>query len=246
MKLTHAFLALGAVGMACGCGSKDQNAASGGAKQAAAVGDLTMDNVMPMANGNVWTYALSAKSLQGSGTAEAVFKMRDVQDLGGGGKRAKIDIFLNQKLTETQIWELDASGLYEVAGGEHTTPFSTRQPMVLFPAKKGSKFKWEGKGPMPVGGNNSAKLESEVHGPELIDTATGLTGAVGVETTGTFIVTLKQPGKGSQDAQAVQVSDSWWQPKVGLVRMKIKITVPGVREDEQTIKLKKFSPVGKG
>lgn len=243
MKLTYAVLALSAVWPACGCGGKDQNATASDVKGASAdLKELTADNVFPMKTGNEWVYELRGRSSQGNGSAEALFKMTKVDVGPDGTKTATVEISLDNKLSERQTWVLNKEGLFQTAGGNKLTPFSPPQPAVLFPFKEGAKFSWSGTGPMPVGGANNAKLDNVVLGRELVDTGTKPMWAWAIETTGHFTVSLHETGKPAQDAEAVQVTDSWWCPDKGFIRSKTKVSVPGVQENEQTLTLKSFSP----
>jgi hypothetical protein len=225
MKLIIAASALSAAVLLSGCGGKDTAAAGTSAKktQTASVNAGEEKNLFPLTVGNQWVYSVESTFVingqQRVGKTEATFVVTKTTPTADGTK-ATIEVRQKDKLMDTQNWEVNSHGIYQVTSGEKQTPYNPVMPAILFPLNDANKqFKWKGSGMQPLGGLGSADLDNFYRGPQDIDTDMGPMSAYCVETKGTFTVKV---GKG------MQLGSIWWAPKVGMVRYFSRAAVKGV------------------
>lgn len=219
-------VALAAI-FAAGCGSKDNAAAAAtGGKPEPAVPPAEVKagdeaSLMPLATGNQWTYTSDANQI--------TLKVANVAPQGDG-KKATIEIFVNDKLTSRQVWLQNKTGMYQLAQGLNPKPFNPPQPILLFPIERGKVSKYTGTGPVD---NATGRIQSElrVDGPQPVDTDMG-------EKSGILVrqAVLLTAGK----VQGRLVSNTWFAPGIGIVRLRNDIQV-GNGQRTEVLRLKNYT-----
>lgn len=172
--------------------------------------------LFPITVGNAWTYSAttSVRTKQGSrqGTKDATFKVTKVEDVAGG-KRATLELLMDGKAVDKQVWLVNAKGVYQVSVGiAKPRLFSTPIPAITFPIETGSKFSWQG-------GDGKAKMayNNEVTGAEEVDTEMKRMSAIAVDSKGTSVtgVTTEKTDR-----------TIWFAPGIGIVRIRESTSSP--------------------
>lgn len=227
------FLILIVAASAAGCGSGGGAYVPKPIKAAEPVDVSTTDwsTIFPFKVGNQWTFDVQSVRMENgqqvSGSGEVIFRCSKVTPVADGTK-AEIEVIVNDKLNETQVWLVNAKGLYQISVGTKAIPFVPMQPAVMFPPEKDRTFTWEGTGMTPLGAAGTAKVKSTVDGPLEVDTGMGPMTAIGI----TSVTNATVNGKSGSTK-----STTWWKPGVGVVRY-FSVTTGS----SQTLKLKSFAP----
>lgn len=177
-------------------------------------------NVWPMKEGNQWTYSLTSVAPRDGRPVETkteiTLRVEKVTPIAEG-VRAEIGIIdRDGAKTETQVWDFDKKGIFQVRAGVKMVTFNPRQPAILFPPDPGKMFTWKGTGLLPVGPSGQAESASKVLAAQEVDTEQGRVSAFPVESAVGF--TLK-------GTRGVSISTAYWKPGVGLVRYRQEIVV---------------------
>ncbi len=232
MKLPISVLAIALVAVGCkgGSGESAYVPTPPPKIEPAAVSSGQEASLFPMTVGNSWTYTAStsvrAKAGTRQGARDVTFRVSKVDDTPNG-KRATIDLVVEGKVTEKQIWLLNSKGIYQASvGGANPRTFSTPIPSVMFPVEKGKKFSWKGSA-----GNANMTYESEIIGSEEIDTELKRLSAIAVDSKGTTLI-----GKNTEKVDRTV----WFAPGVGIVRIR-ETTVGKDAAMDLLISLKSYS-----
>lgn len=181
-------------------------------------------SLFPLAVGNKWVFDLKSTQLTQAGAlpqaAEFTLSVAKVDDLGGGSKRATIDVFKGEVQTDRQIWRIDKNGIFQEQTGltEALRP-EPAQIAIAFPIEKDKVTKWSGKAPTGQTKGTMQQMTQEIvtKQPEDVDTILGPISAYRVENTQTYI--------DKQGNQWITKAVAWWAPKIGLVRNKQDVRV---------------------
>jgi hypothetical protein len=180
----------------------------------AEVNTAASEELFPLQVGNQWTYSVTINRIQGGQQLDPVqdemtWKVTKVTPIEGGTK-ATIELTTGGKTSETQTWVVNKKGIYQVTAGINQKPFSTPQPVALFPATEGTNFDWAGTGTVPIS-KDGGKItsSSKTLAPQEVDTGVGSISAIPIETSSKF-----QAGK----ITAESASTLWLAPGTGIVR----------------------------
>ena len=171
-------------------------------------------NLVPFQEGNQWTYtakvtASNGKVQRAAAPIENTYKITKVEKTPEG-VRASFEITTAGKVTDTQVWLANDKGLYQISVGVPPKAFTTPQPIIVFPAKSGTTFNWEGSGLLPNGKTGKNVVESKILGPQEVDTAAGRVNAIAIEGKTTY------SDAGGVSAKAT--STIWLAPGIGIAR----------------------------
>ena len=190
-------------------------------------------SLFPLKTGNQWTYTVESQTRignqTGTGRTEMVFKVLEVTP-GANGTVAKIEVKTTTRnaKSDSQIWEVNKSGIYQRSVGIPPVPFTPMQPVVMFPVEAGKKFSWKGTGLTAGGKLGASIIECRILPQQEVDGEGARYTAIGVESRGTFTI-----GK----TKGVMGALSYWTPGVGLVRYRHEVGYEN-RVEVLTLKLK--------
>ena len=197
--------------------------------EAVAVKEGIEQNLLPLDEGNQWTYTVSVTAIAGGrrlgGEKEQTFKVAKVEPQGDG-KKATFELWLDGKLSDRQVWLVNSKGIFQVATGLDLKPFTSPQPVIFFPVTPGATFDWNGNTPQ-----GASVVKSKVLGPQEVDTDSGRVSAIAVSSN-SQITTSK--GKGSSS------STIWLCPGTGIVRF-VQQETSGSRVGQIVMRLKSHS-----
>lgn len=167
-------------------------------------------SLFPIAVGNSWTYKASTsvrtKQGQRSGDRDATFTVSKIEDVPGG-KRATLDLLVDGKAVDKQVWVVTDKSISQVSVGA-TKPriFSTPIPAITFPVEVGAKFSWKG-------GDGKAQMayNNEIMGAQEIDTDFKRLSAIAVDSKGTSV----SGGNTEKTDRTI-----WFAPGIGIVRIR--------------------------
>ncbi len=167
-------------------------------------------SLFPLATGNSWTYSATtvarAANQTQQGTKDAIFKVTKVEDISGG-KRATLELTIDDKVVDRQVWIVNSKGIYQVSvSGQRPRTFSTPIPAVTFPVEAGKKFSWSGSD-----GKAKMSYDSEIVGIGEVDTEMKRMSAVSID------------AKGSSTTNNVTEKTErtiWFVPGIGIVRIR--------------------------
>lgn len=190
-------------------------------------------SLFPLKVGNQWTYSVESLTRigtqTGTGRTEMIFKVLQVTP-GANGTIAKIEVKTTSPNAkpDTQIWEVNKSGIYQRSVGNPPIPFVPVQPVVMFPAEAGKKFSWKGTGLTAGGKLGTSTVESKTMPQQEVDGDGARYTAIGVDSRGTFSIGA---------TKGMMASLSFWSPGVGLVRYRHEVAYEN-RVEVLTLKLK--------
>ncbi len=193
----------------------------------AAVAAGQEQSLFPFKEGNSWTYTIKTVIRAGTtvnqGTQEATFKVAKTE-VKDGNTRATLEMSINGKVMDRQIWLSNSKGIYQISIG--TTPtrtFSTPIPSISFPVTAGRKFSWSGSD-----GKSQMAYSNVIVGPQEVDTEEKRLSAIAVDTKGTSI-----------NGKVTEKTDRtiWFAPGVGMVRVR-ESTVSSKGASELQLSLK--------
>src|SRR5262249_8267842 len=142
---------------------------------------------------------------------EVTYRIDKLTPGPNGGQDATIAVLNDGKPTETSVWRVDPTGIYQVGSGKTSpTPITPPHLMVPFPAKEGKRFTWTGEVVADTNAKAQVSLKSVVDGQEPVDTAIGSFNALAIHSDGTRIL-------GSNKAQIA--SKLWLVPGKGIARI---------------------------
>lgn len=183
--------------------------------------EFTAASIIPAKVGSAWTYDFETITETRVGSNSEQGKMRfsvdGVKDTPKG-PILQMSISKNGETMDRQAWQTSDRGLYQLTAGKDNAPFTPIQPLLMLPIKNNMKFSWKGKGICPDGNPGTMRVDSEVRGVEIIDTATGKESALAVETNTQFK---------STKLTALLAVTTWYKPNVGIVRLKQALQAPG-------------------
>lgn len=196
-------------------------------------------SLFPMAKGNQWTFSIDQTTSTDGQTqkseGEVTFRIADVIPTGDGTKGI-LEIVIDGKVADKQTWMVNSKGIYQVAMGNATSvPFVPIQPAVVFPLEEKKEFLWKGTGITPVGKAGTSTIKSRILGMQEVDLEKDRVMAYAVESA--------IDGKIGA-APFACVTTTWWQPKVGFVRLRQTLAM-GKATQIQTLRLKSYSPASK-
>lgn len=187
-------------------------------------------NLFPLAAGNSWTYLATTVARSGNqtqqGTKDAIFKVTKVEDIAGG-KRATLELTIDDKVVDRQVWVVNSKGIYQVSvSGQRPRTFSTPIPAITFPVETGKKFSWSG-------GDGRAKMsyDNEVVGIGEVDTDMKRMSALSVDAKGTSV---------ANNVTEKTERTIWFVPGVGIVRIR-ESTVGTNAASELLLSLKSYT-----
>lgn len=237
---TNYYVLLGMIALA-GCGSKGGGGYTPTAAKPVEMTKLAAgeeQSLLPLVKGNQWTFTIeqttAANGQNQRSTGEVTFRLAEVTPMGDGNKGV-FELLVNGEVTDRQVWLVNSKGIYQLAIGKGATPFTPMQPAVTFPLEDNREFAWKGTGITPTGVLGSSTISNKVIGFQEVDTEAGRVGAYCIES--------KVDGA-ANGKKFASVTQTWWQPKVGFVRLKQTIVVQNAQQI-QTLRLKSFSPAAK-
>lgn len=228
MKWTYLFPALTALALAgCKGGDGDYTPTPPPKVEAATVKPGSEETLLPLAEGNQWTYTIETlarnKQRQQAEKQEMTMKVTKVE-VTPEGKKAVIEIWSGDTVQDRHIWLVGPKGIFQLATGvKKVETFDPPQPIVLFPLDQNKTFKWKG---------GSGKVKRELTGKVLpaqeVDTDEKRLSAIPIETDGT-----------NTDGKIVQKAKNkiWLSPGIGIVLFR-ESTLSSTLATEQLIKLK--------
>lgn len=189
-------------------------------------------NLIPLDEGNQWTYTEQVVRVMGTqrqqASVEQIFRVTKSTRTPEGVK-ATIELSANGKLTDRQVWLANDKGLYMLSQGLNDKPFTPPQPVILYPVEAGKSFKWQGSSIGPDGKTSTSTIESNILGNQEVDTETSHVSAIAIESKISF-------DKKDQS----ESSTMWVQPGTGIVRL-VQQVVAGKVGGQITLKLKSYS-----
>lgn len=210
-----------------GCGSGSGGTASGYVpKKPAPLADAMVKpgdeaSYYPFAVGNQWTFDSEITNsinnvTQSIKKQEVTYRLDKLVPGPHGGQDATFAVLNDGKPTNTEVWRLDSTGLYQVASGKTTpTVINPPQIMVPFPAKVGATFKWSGTVNVEKGPPVKISLAGSIQGQEPIDTEMGRYNALAVFSDGT---------RSTPTGPADLASKLWLIPGKGIGRFALEMT----------------------
>lgn len=191
-------------------------------------------NLFPLKVGNQWTYSVAQTLARGgqvrNGSMEVTFRVKTV-DRGANAVKATLEVLSGNKVSDRQIWMIDKTGIYQTAIGMNLVPFSSPQPVLKFPVKDGSEFRWSGSAPLPGGKSRNYSIVATVHSEQPVDTDMGPFKAVALESRATV-------HEGKNNGQ--EATSTWFTPNVGIVRL-LTASMAGNVQQRNLLKLKSYS-----
>lgn len=226
MELNIKLVGLLALGLTAGLGCNRPGSAYQPKPQpkveVAATREGVNQNLLPLEEGNQWTYDLEITSLVKGRVQKAMPQEQTMRvtkvDKSPDAVRATIEITVGGKLVDRQTWLANSKGLYQTSVGLKSAPFEPIQPMVLFPVQTGKTFNWSGKGPLPGSQSGYSTQRNEIQGPQEVDTENGRVGALTIANSGDFTTAR---GKGKMQGTV------WIAPGIGMVRTYLDVSQAG-------------------
>lgn len=177
-------------------------------------------SLLPLDKGNQWTYAVEVVTRvkgqdQPPRNYESNWKVVESKKTADGID-AVIETTLPDKKVDRQHWRANSKGIYQVADGNPPVGFNPPFPVILFPVKDGTVYKWHGTGPNGTKTGGPQSSERTIRAPQIVDTEMGRMSAFPVEDIGT----LEANGKKGKSASTV-----WLAPGVGIVRLRQEVLV---------------------
>lgn len=172
--------------------------------------------LFPIKVGNKWTYAYQARNVTGGKDQttpqnEVTFTIVRTEDVPEG-KKVFWEVTSGGRLNDKQIWLVCDKGYFQLGVGfPNFRYFSTPQPIIVFPIKEDSSFRWEGSGILSNGQVGKMEIVSKILSNQEVDTDMGRMSAIPVESTQTF-TSVARSGTG--------VSTVYIAPKIGIIRFK--------------------------
>lgn len=191
--------------------------------------------LMPLKEGNSWTYAVEAQRMAGgrsAGNAQGELTYRVASTtVEGNATRATLELISGGKTIEKQEWLANDKGVFQIGVGEKTEKFTTPQPVILTPLKDHPSFEWRGYGLCPDGKFGNIIVRSKILDLQEVDSEIKRFSALPVESV------TEYEGDGRKGNAA---STTWFAPGVGIVRFKQEV-VTGDRASIMLLKLKRSS-----
>lgn len=192
----------------------------------------------PFNVGNQWVFEGEEKSTSPQGKPISVplrftWRVKDVTEKDGG-KDAVIEIIKNDTVVGLQSWRVNSEGIYQLGVSSHPSKpveqFVPPQPALLFASQEGPEYKYEGKGPGPLGTNTPMEVVSKVVTSEEVDTNMGRMSAIRVESLGVV------------DKNKARIDTiTWFAPKVGLVRVRQQVSFPKAQPVITTLMISSYT-----
>ena len=229
----------GAIGiLVCGCGKGGNKSTSYKPKpikkiEAAKVNPGEEHTLMPLKEGNQWVYKVNTVMRNryrfASKKSEFTFRVAKVSK-DSRGTKATLEVIHDDKVKERQVWLVKDTGIYQIAMGKSSVPYSSPKLILPFPIQSNKTFKWEGKGPSIKDAPMPIKLTGKIIGAQEVDTQGARLSAFASQTTERWEMD-KQKG--------VTVISSWWAPGIGLARVRQVVATKGLIS-EQFLRLKSY------
>ena len=204
--------------VAAGCSSKPADAYNPKPVETVPPATITPGNetsVLPLDKGNQWTYDASTVIAQNGqpqpGSNFEVTWTVTASKQTPNGTVATIVTTQDGKTKGSQDWLVNSKGVYELSDGVPPIKFDPPLPVLLFPAKPDSTFKYTGTGPTGFGDTGTHKSANTILASEIVDTSMGQISAIPIESKGTVV------SKGITAHNAVSV---YFAPGIGIVRMR--------------------------
>lgn len=182
---------------------------------------ITKDNLVPITLGSEWDYAFESQATTAAGTEPREGRMRfTVTDVkaAADGQRVSFSVTQDDIEVDRQVWLINDKGIYQLSSGIKPIPYNPPQPLVFFPVKDGDKREWKGKGLCPDASPGTMRSTITVRGTQTVDTNVGQRPTVLVETAVSYQ---------SEKSTGVQTVSTYYQPGVGIVRLKQQLAVRG-------------------
>lgn len=229
--VTLSLLVLNACGPSGGPGSS-------GEKTPVAAADtqvLEAVDLWPLEVGNQWTFeveeVLEAPNVPADRRRfERVLKVTKAAP-NEGGKTAELAVLDQDGKTLGVIHiEVNKGGIYQLGmgSGNSKVMYEKPFPLMLWPAKKGEKSSWKGKGARPgIGTTGDISANFEQKGRAIVDSAAGRFSAYRFDTLQQYEVNKVK----FETAQA-----AWFAPGVGMVRsLETVATSNGARQSQKLV-----------
>jgi hypothetical protein len=221
LNRTSAFLITAAttLGMA-GCGSSGYVPKKQPEVAPLAEAGLTSDILLPLKPGAAWTYRVDTVIQNRSGVQPetGVMELRVAKYVKNGDvTNATLEFLRDKKVVDQQEWRIDKTGIFQISSGTPLTKFSSPVPFLIVPIVKDKITRWNGTGYTIL--QKVGKISSGIRhrGAEIVDTGLGKRSGVAVETLTEFTV---------GNVKGNTVSTTWFEPKVGIIRLRQAVTLP--------------------
>ncbi len=179
-------------------------------------------SVLPLDKGNQWTYDASTVIAQNGqpqpGTNFEVTWTVTASQQTPNGTVATIVTTQDGKTKGSQDWLVNSKGVYELSDGTPPLKFDPPLPVLLFPAKPDTTFKYKGGGPTGFGDMGTHESDNTILASEIVDTSMGQISTIPIESKGTVV------SKGITAHNAVSV---YFSPGIGIVRMRQEAVAGG-------------------
>jgi hypothetical protein len=221
LNRTSAFLitATAALGLA-GCGSSGYVPKKQPEVAPLSEAGLTADVLLPLKPGSAWTYRVDTIIQNRSGVQPetGVMELRVAKYVKNGDvTKATLEFVRDKKVVDEQEWRIDKTGIYQISSGTTRTKFSSPVPFLITPLVKDKITRWNGTGYTVLQKVGKISSSLRLRGPEVVDTSLGKKSGIAVETLTEFTVGTV---KGNT------VSTTWFEPKVGIIRLRQAVTLP--------------------
>jgi hypothetical protein len=177
-------------------------------------------SLMPLDKGNQWTYAVQVISrvkgqVQPMKSYESVWTVTDSKQTANGIE-ATIESTSPSDKKSSQKWRSNSKGIYELSDGNPPVMFNPPFPVILFPVKNETVYKWSGTGPNGTKTPGPQTSVRTIRASQVVDTEMGQMAAIPVDDSGTLVVSGKK---------GTSISTIWFAPGVGIVRFRQEVVV---------------------
>lgn len=231
----RAFWGVGLAALLGACGPSElPTAKPDTAQEAGAAGVRTAHDLLPLAEGNRWTYVMETEQVAASqapvlSVETRVWHVSDVKEVDGGKQAVIQELNEEEKAVGELVFRVTDDAVYlvsTVAGGKRYN-LNPPLPVGLWPNEPGKTLSWSGTG---LSDNPNLELQTTITAKGLmeVDTAGGRVEAYRVD-----ISTRPKSGGGNPASD----SSYWFAPGKGVVRNVDKLLV-GNNFRKTTLKLK--------
>jgi len=226
MKATNLIVLAAAVTVVgCGSSSKEYTPAK---VTTATVTPITAGQeatLFPISVGNQWTYSSVSESVVENRPRRVELTITmEVKSVtpDGNGQKVALEVREGDVVKSTQTWRVDDTGVYQLglSAGSTSASFTPPQLLLKFPVKEDETWEYSGTGPTALGVATTIKAKSINKGPQLTDTYAGQVSAYRVETTYDLSGTAKTTDGKTVPLKGSMISDTYFAPKLGMVRLK--------------------------
>lgn len=196
--------------------------------------------LFPFKVGNKWVFDVEGETLTAQARAltrsSVTFQVTGVVD-GPNGKDATVRVTTEsqtgEKRSTNQKWRVNDTGIFQLLAGVNEIPFNPPQPIFPFPPEKGTRVQYKGTGAVATKRPGTLSGNTEVLGPQEVDTGVGRLSAIACQLTGDW----SGPDDNGKTVKGKFGYMVWFAPKIGPVRIRTELATDGATVF-QTLRLK--------